>query len=324
MPRRRALLAASLPWGAASTRAGALTAATERPIRVLVPYTPGAINDILARLIAERFQEVLGQLGVVENRPGASGSLALAATAQAAPDGGTIVIANTANLAMNPFLFANTGYDPQKDLAPLATVARVMNVMVVPAASPFRSPADVVAAAKVAPGQLTFASSGAGSSPHLAAELFKARSGTDITHVPYKGSAPAVADLLAGRLSFSIDNLPNALPHIQDGRLRPLAVTGSERDPALPEVPTFAEAGIADTVVYVWFGFVGPAGLLPATRQRLSDAILRIAGAPDTAERIRRGGASPYLLGPTPFAALIAAELATWGQVIRDARLRME
>jgi len=179
MPRRRALLAASLPWGAASTRAGALTAATERPIRVLVPYTPGAINDILARLIAERFQEVLGQLGVVENRPGASGSLALAATAQAAPDGGTIVIANTANLAMNPFLFANTGYDPQKDLAPLATVARVMNVMVVPAASPFRSPADVVAAAKAAPGQLTFASSGAGSSPHLAAELFKARSGTD-------------------------------------------------------------------------------------------------------------------------------------------------
>lgn len=316
MPTRRALLAAALPTAA--------LAQSQPPIRILVPYTPGAINDILARLIGEKMQEATGQQGLVENRPGASGSLALAAVAQSPPDGNLIVVANTANLTMNPFLFANTGYDPQKDLTPLATVARVMNCMVVPADSPYRTPADIVAAAKAQPGRLTFASSGAGSSPHLAAELFKARTGTDITHVPYRGSAPAVADLMAGRLTFSIDNLPNVLPHVNDGRLRALAVTGSERDPTMPGVPTLAEAGIADTVVYVWFGFVGPANLPPAIRDRLAAAILRIAENPETTERIKRTGATLYPNGPGPFAALIGSELGKWGKVIRDANLKVE
>src|SRR4051812_10881415 len=167
---RRALLAApallALP-------AQAQPWSPDRPIRILVPYTPGAINDTLARLIGEKMGDALGQLGVVENRPGASGSLAIAATAQAAPDGTTIVVANTANLAMNPFLFANTGYDSQKDLTPLAVCARVMNALVVPEASPFRTLAELVAHAKANPGRMSYASSGAGSSPHLAAELFK-------------------------------------------------------------------------------------------------------------------------------------------------------
>src|SRR3954471_18563724 len=153
----------------------------DRPVRILIPYTPGAINDALGRLIGERFQDMLHQPGLVENRPGASGSLALAATAQAAPDGHTIVVANTANLCMNPFLFANPGYDTRRDLAPIAVVARVMNALAVRADSPYHDVAALVAAAKARPGQLSFASSGAGSSPHLAAELFKARTGTDIT-----------------------------------------------------------------------------------------------------------------------------------------------
>src|SRR4051794_19123967 len=240
---RRALLAApallALP-------AQAQPWSPDRPIRILVPYTPGAINDTLARLIGEKMGDALGQLGVVENRPGASGSLAIAATAQAAPDGTTIVVANSANLAMNPFLFANTGYDSQKDLTPLAVCARVMNALVVPEASPFRTLAELVAHAKANPGRMSYASSGAGSSPHLAAELFKHRTGTDIAHVPYRGSAPGLADLIAGRLDFSIDNLPNTLPHVEGGRLRALAVTGSERDPTMPNVPTFQEAGFPD------------------------------------------------------------------------------
>ncbi|MEN0074757.1 MAG: tripartite tricarboxylate transporter substrate binding protein [Paracraurococcus sp.] len=296
----------------------------ERPVRILIPYTPGAINDALGRLIGERFQEVLGQPGVVENRPGASGSLAIAATAQAAPDGLTIVVANTANLCMNPFLFANTGYDTRRDLTPIAVVARVMNVLVVRADSPYRTLAELVAAAKAKPGALSFASSGAGSSPHLAAELFKARTGIELTHVPYRGSAPGLADLLGGRVTMSIDNLPNVLPHVQDGRMRALGVTGAERDPALPDVPTFLEAGFRGVEVYVWFGFVGPAALPTAIRDRLAAAIIGIANAPETAERIHRAGATVWTRDPAQMAALIEAGLQTWGSVIRAANLRIE
>src|SRR4051794_13483097 len=318
---RRSLLAApallALP-------ALAQTWTPDKPVRILIPYTPGAINDSLGRLIGERFQDNLGQPGLVENRPGASGSLALAATAQAAPDGGTIVVANTANLCMNPFLFANTGYDSRKDLTPIAVVARVMNALVVRADNPIRSVAELVAAAKARPGQLSFASSGAGSSPHLAAELFKVRTGTEITHVPYRGSAPGLADLIGGRLTMSIDNLPNVLAHVQEGRLRALAVTGTERDPALPGVPTFAEAGFPGIEVYVWFGFVGPAALPAPIRDRLSQAIIRIAEAPDTAERIRRAGATVWTRGPAPMAKLIDGELDKWGTVIRTPNLRVE
>jgi len=298
--------------------------APERPVRILIPYTPGAINDALGRLVGERFQDLLGQPGLVENRPGASGSLALAATAQAAPDGHTIVVANTANLCMNPFLFANTGYDSRKDLAPVAVVARVMNVLVVKADGPYRSVPALIAAAKADPGKLTFGSSGAGSSPHLAAELFKAKTGADITHVPYRGSAPAQVDLVAGRLTMSIDNLPNALGHVQEGRLRALAVTGAARDPALPDVPTFGELGFPEVEVYVWFGFVGPAALPAAIRDRLAATIIRIAEAPETAERIRRAGATVWTRGPAEMGALINDELGKWGTVIRAANLRIE
>jgi tripartite-type tricarboxylate transporter receptor subunit TctC len=319
--RRRALLAApallALP-------AQAQPWSPDRPIRILVPYTPGAINDTLARLIGEKMGDALGQLGVVENRPGASGSLAIAATAQAAPDGLLMAVANTANLAMNPFLFANTGYDSQKDLTPLAVCARVMNALVVPEASPFRTLAELVAHAKANHGKMSYASSGAGSSPHLAAELFKHRTGTDIAHVPYRGSAPGLADLIAGRLDFSIDNLPNTLPHVEGGRLRALAVTGSERDPTMPNVPTFQEAGFPGYEVYVWFGFVGPARLPPGIRDRLAEAIIRIATGPETAERIRRAGATVWTRDSAQFAALIGEELQKWGTVIRAANLRLE
>lgn len=318
---RRGLLAApallALP-------AQAQTWAPDKPVRILIPYTPGAINDALGRLIGERFQDTLGQPGLVENRPGASGSLAIAATAQASPDGSLIAVANTANLCMNPFLFANTGYDPRKDLTPIAVVARVMNALVVRADNPARSVAELVAAAKARPGQLSFASSGAGSSPHLAAELFKAKTGADITHVPYRGSAPGLADLLGGRITMSIDNLPNVLPHVQEGRLRALAVTGSERDPTMPDVPTFGEAGFPEVVVHVWFGFVGPAALPAPIRDRLSQAIIRIAEGPETAERIRRAGATVWTRTPAQMAALINEELDKWGGVIRGANLRIE
>lgn len=319
---RRHLLAA-LPGALLARPALAQGWTPDRPIRVLVPYTPGAINDLLARFIGEGMQAQLGQQGVVENRPGASGSLAIATVANAPPDGTMIVVANTANLTMNPFLFANTGYDPTKDLTPLGVVARVMNALVVRADGP-RDVQALIAEAKRRPGQLSYASSGAGSSPHLAAELLKHRTQTDITHVPYRGSAPGLADLLGGRVDMAIDNLPNTLPHVQGGRLRALAVTGSERDPTMPDVPTFAEAGVADVVVYVWFGFVAPPRLPDPIRDRLSQAIMRIAETPETAERIVRAGARVWIQDPAQMAALIRADLEKWGTVIRAANIKVE
>jgi tripartite-type tricarboxylate transporter receptor subunit TctC len=317
---RRTVLAAPT----AALLAARVASAQPGPVRIIVPYTPAGFNDTLARLVGEAMQNALGQPGVVENRPGASGSIGIAAAAQAAPDGTTIAVANTANLTMNPFLFANTGYDPQRDLAPLCVVARLMNALAVSAESGITSLQDLLARSRARPGGLSYASSGAGSSPHLAAELLKHRTGMGGVHVPYRGSAPGLADLIGGRVDWTVDNLPNVLPQAQAGKLRVLAVTGRERDPALPDAPTLQEAGLADFEVYVWFGFVGPAGLPPALRERLSAAILRIAQQPDTAERIRRAGAAVWLQDSAQFAALIRAELDKWGTVVRAAGLKLE
>ncbi|MDI3307920.1 MAG: tripartite tricarboxylate transporter substrate binding protein [Acetobacteraceae bacterium] len=319
--RRRHLLAAPAVLAALPARAQSWP---DRPIRIIVPYTPGAFNDTLARLVGEKLQEKLGQIGVVENRPGASGSIGIAATAQAAPDGYTIAVANTANLAMNPFLFANTGYDPLRDLAPLCVSARLMNALEVPISSGITSLQQLLDRARAQPGKLSYASSGAGSSPHLSAELLKHRTGIDLVHVPYRGSAPATADLIAGRVDMMIDNLPNVLPQVQAGKTRALAVTGNERDPALPDVPTFQEAGLPGYEVYVWFGFVGPAGLPQPIRDRLSAAITAIVTSPETSEKIHRAGATVWTRDQAQFAALLRAELDKWGTVIRSAGLRIE
>ncbi|MDB5374750.1 MAG: Tripartite-type tricarboxylate transporter, receptor component TctC [Belnapia sp.] len=317
---RRLLLAA--PALLLARPAGA-QAWPNHPVRIIVPYTPGAINDTLARLVGERMQEAVGQLGVVENRPGASGSLAIATVAQAT-DNHTIAVANTANLTMNPFLFANTGYDSTKDLAPLCVTTRLMNCLVVNRDSGITSLAELIARAKAKPGQMSYASSGAGSSPHLAAELFRVRAGLELVHVPYRGSAPGLADLIGGRVDMSIDNLPNVLPNVEGGRLRALAVTGSARDPALPDVPTFAEAGLPGYEVYVWFGFVGGAAMPQAIRDRLSTAIAGIVQGPETAEKIRRAGASVWVQDQAQMAGLIRSELDKWGGVIKAAGLKLE
>ena len=325
LTRRRILAAAP----AAAALLPALPAAAQapvwpdRPLRIIVPYTPGAFNDTLARLVGEGMQAQIGQVGVVENRPGASGSLGIATTAQAT-DGHTIAVANAANLTMNPFLFANTGYDPQRDLAPLCVCARLMNALAVRADSDITSVAQLIERARANPGRLSYASSGAGSSPHLSAELLRARTGIEVVHVPYRGSAPAMADLIGGRVDFAFDNLPNVLAQVQGGKLRALAVTGTERDPTMPDVPTMAEAGVPDMEVHVWFGFVGPASMPQAVRDRLTTAIARIVTSPETAERIRRAGATVWIQDQQQMAALIRAELEKWGAVIRAANIRVE
>ena len=321
---RRAVLGA----GAASLLSAPAVQAQDgfpnRPIRVVVPYPPGAINDMLGRWIADKMPDMLGQPGLVENRGGAAGNVGTAYVARAAPDGYTIGVGNTPILAVNPFVYPNMGYDPRTDISLLGIAARLMNVLVVNPNSGLNSLQDVLDRARANPGRMTFASSGSGSSPHLAAELLKNMTGVDITHVPFRGGAASGTELIAGRVDMIVDNVPNVIGHIQGGQMKALAVTGSRRDTALPGVPTFALAGVPDFEMYLWFGFIAPPNLPPAIMERLSGAIRRIVTETDVADRIRRQGAEPWPQGPAEMRAALEADMAKWGPVVRAVGLRVE
>lgn len=319
---RRTLLGAA---GAAITAGSAEAQENfpDRPVKIIVPYPPGAFNDALGRLVADRMQVALGQPGVVENRSGAGGSVGSTAVAQAAPDGHTILVCNTANMAFNPFIYRSLSYDPVRDFAPLAVCARLANVLVVnPRVMPVNNVADLLARLRAQPGQVNYASSGSGSSPHLAMELLKARANVNAVHVPYRGSAPATADLLAGNVGLMFDNVPNVLSHIQAGTMRAIAVTGSERDPTLPDVPTMQEAGVQGYEMYVWFAFAAPVRTPAPIVAKLSGMIRQTIADPAIAERIRRLGAEPWTQDPAQMAALLRTELDKWGPIIRAAGIQ--
>ena len=321
---RRAVLGTGALGLLAAPSLRAQEAFPNRPIRIVVPYPPGAINDMLARWVADKMPEVLGQPGLVENRAGAAGNIGTAHVARSAPDGYTIGIGNTPILAVNPFVYPNMGYDPRTEISLLGIAARLQNMLVVRADSSLRSLADVLARARANPGRLTFASSGSGSSPHLAGELLKHMTGVDITHVPFRGGAASITEIIAGRVDILIDNVPNSIAQVRGGEMKALAVTGRLRDPALPDVPTFAEAGVPDFEMYLWFGFIAPPNLPPAVMQRLSDAIRRIVTETDVADRIRRQGAEPWHRGPDGMREALQADMAKWGPVVRSVGLRVE
>lgn len=321
---RRAVLGAGALGLLAAPSVRAQDAFPSRPIRIVVPYPPGAINDMLARWIADKMPEVLGQPGLVENRAGAAGNIGTAHVARSAPDGYTIGIGNTPILAVNPFVYPNMGYDPRTEISLLGIAARLQNMLVVKADSPLNSLGDVLARARANPGRMTFASSGSGSSPHLAGELLKHMTGVDITHVPFRGGAASITEILAGRVDILIDNVPNSIAQVRGGEMKALAVTGSRRDPALPNAPTFAEAGVPGFEMYLWFGFIAPPNLPPAVMQRLSDAIRRIVTETDVAERIRRQGAEVWHRDPAGMRAALEADMAKWGPVVRAVGLRVE
>lgn len=321
---RRAVLGAGALSLLAAPSVRAQDGFPNRPIRIVVPYPPGAINDMLGRWIADKMPEMLGQPGLVENRAGAAGNIGTNHVARSAPDGYTIGIGNTPILAVNPFVYSNMGYDPRTDISLLGIAARLQNMLVVRADSPLTSLADVLARARANPGRMTFASSGSGSSPHLAGELLKHMTGVDITHVPFRGGAASITEIIAGRVDILIDNVPNSIAQVRGGEMKALAVTGSRRDPALPDVPTFAEAGVPDFEMYLWFGFIAPPNLPPAVMQRLSDAIRRIVTETDVADRIRRQGAEPWHQGPDGMRAALDADMAKWGPVVRSVGLRVE
>ena len=302
---------------------GAICAAAQaqtyptRPIRLVCPFPPGGAVDIASRAIANELAKTMGQPVTVENRPGAGGNLGLAEVVRAAPDGHTILMTTSGIQAINPLLYAKMPADPMKDLAPVVALVSLSNVLVVHPSVKVDSVADLIALARAEPGKLTYASSGAGTSIHMSGEMFKYLTRTDMLHVPYKGSAPAVTDLLAGTVQVMFDNIPSSLPHIKAGKLRALATTGAHRDPTLPDLPTVAEAGVAGYESGVWFGLMAPAGTPRDIVQKLNAAAVQATKAPGFIKRMTELGYNIIAGTPEDMGASIKAEVARWTPIVK-------
>jgi tripartite-type tricarboxylate transporter receptor subunit TctC len=295
-----------------------------RPIHLVVPGGPGGVTDIRGRWLADRLAPALGQRIVVENRTGAGGNVGMEAVARSAPDGYTLVIVHQGIMTVNPHLYAHPGYDPLSDFVPITHLGVGPLMLAVPVDSKLRSVADLVQLAKARPGQLSFGSPGIGTPPHLAGELFKRLAGVDTVHVPYKGGGQAVADLIAGHLSYSIEGLTVQLPQVKAGRLRALAVTGPRRVASLPEVPTMAEAGVPGYAFEGWVGIAAPAGTPPPIVARLYAEISRILATPEARDWFGAAGAEPGADPPEAFAAMIRAEHAKWGRIVHEVGITLE
>src|ERR671914_211885 len=293
-----------------------------RPIRFILPFPPGGGTDILGRLIAERLSANLGQPVVTENRGGAGGNVGAEAAARSAPDGYTIVLV-APSLAISPTLYSKLNYDPVKDFAPVSLVATVPNVMITQPSLPGQL-TEFIAFAKGKPGALNFGSGGAGTSNHLAGELFNIVTGAKLVHIPYKGVNLAMQDVLAGQIHFVVIGIPAAAPHIRAGKLRALAVVTRERSAALPEVPTVAEAGLRDFEVTSWYGVLAPAGTPRNVITRLNGELVKIMHSPELKEKLAATGTDPLTSTPEEFAAYIQREIAKWGDVIRKAGVKAD
>jgi tripartite-type tricarboxylate transporter receptor subunit TctC len=289
-----------------------------KPLRIIVPFAPGGSTDIFARLVAERLSASFAQPVVVENRAGASGNIGADAVAKAPADGYTILMATTGVMAINNALFKSMPYDAAKDLEPVIFIASITNVLAVPLDLPAKNLAELIALAKKEPGKLSFASSGAGSSTHLSAELLKSMAGMDVIHIPFKGSGQALIDVIAGRVSMIIDNMPSALPHIKAGKLRALGVTGSKRSGALPEVPTIAEAGVPGYESLSWSGFALPSGAPREVLQRLNRETNAVLATPEMKQKLVEQGADAVGGPPEAFAQHVRAEREKWGRLVRE------
>ncbi len=295
-----------------------------KSIRLIVPYPPGGGNDAIARLLAQKINESWGQQLIVDNRPGAGTTIGTALAARAAPDGYTIVMSSVATHAMAPQLYANPGYDPVKDFAPVTLLATTPMLLAVSAGAPYKSLAELIAAAKASPGKLTYASGGNGTPPHLSGAIFAEKAGVQMVHVPYKGSGPALVDVMAGQVALIIDTAASATPHVRSGKMRGLAITGKRRWPDLPEVPTFAEGGLTDYDASSWYAIHAPAGTPKMVIAKLNAELVRIVNLPDIRERFRLMSAEPVGNTPEQFDAFVRIEIAKWGKVIKALNLKIE
>jgi tripartite-type tricarboxylate transporter receptor subunit TctC len=294
-----------------------------RPLRFILPFPPGGGTDILGRIIAERLAANLGQPVVTENRGGAGGNVGAEAAAHSAPDGYTIVLV-APSLAISPTLYSKLNYDPVKDFVPISLVATVPNVMVTHPSVQAQTLQEFIALARSKPGGMNFGSGGSGTSNHLAGELFNIVTGTKLVHIPYKGVNLAMQGVLGEQVHLVFIGVPPALPHIKAGRLRALALVAPQRSPALPEVPTVAEAGLKDFEVTTWYGIMAPAGTPRPIVTRLNSELVKIMHAPDTTERLATMATDPLTSTPEEFGAYLKQEIAKWGDVVRKANLKAD
>jgi tripartite-type tricarboxylate transporter receptor subunit TctC len=292
-----------------------------KPIRFIVPFPPGGGNDTMARAFGQKMSEGFAQPIVIDNRPGAGGNIGAETAARALPDGYTVFLGGVGSHGINPNLQLKLPYDPLKDFAPISLIASAPLVIVVPPSLPIKSVSDLVQLAKARPGELNYASSGTGTIAHLSAELLNSMAKIKLEHVPYKGTGPALTDLLAGRVQVMFNSAVSILPQVRSGKLRALAMTAAKRSAAMPDLPTVAESGVPGYEAASWYGVLAPAGTPRPIMEKLNSEIVRIARTPEVRERLAADGADPVGSSPEEFAAYIKLELARWARVIDQARI---
>ena len=294
-----------------------------KPIRLIVSYPPGGGADLMARLIAPRMSETLGQPVVVENKPGASGQIAAGEVARAPADGYTLLF-DASNYVVTPWLFPNLPYEPAKAFKPIAVLALFPNVLVVTQSFEARDVRQLIAMAKARPGTIAFASSGNGSAQHLSGELFRQKTGVDMTHVPYKGGAPALNDVIGGQVPVFFGNMASTLPHVKGGKLRALAITGSKRSPALPDAPTMVEAGVPGYEVYEWNAMFAPSGTPTSVMAKIVEAASKAMQSAEFRERVASLGGEVAAYGPVDAERFVREQTELWGRVVREGRIKVE
>ena len=315
---------AALFCALAAAPAFAADAYPTKPIRIVVAYTPAGTTDILARAIGQKLTEAWGQSVIVDNRPGANGNIGTEYAAKATPDGYTLLMTTAAPHGVNPGLYRKLGFDAVKDFAGISLVATVPNVLVVNNNMPVKDVKELIGYLRANPGKVNFGSPGYGSTGHMSTELFMSMTGTKMNHVPYKGDAGVLADVMAGQVSLSFSNMPAYTPQIKAGRIRALAVSTTKRSPAAPEIPTMAEAGVSGYVAVAWFGLLAPANTPRDIVNRLSTETARILKMPDVNSRLSDLGAEPVSSTPAEFDAHIKSEIVKWAKVIKDANVELQ
>jgi tripartite-type tricarboxylate transporter receptor subunit TctC len=295
-----------------------------KSVKIVVPFPPGGPTDVVARMVAVKLSQSYGQQFIVENRPGAGGTVGSQAVAQSAADGYTLLLGSTSSLAMAPSLYKSLGYDPRKSFAPVSLLSSSAQLIAVNAAVPATTLQQLIAMAKDKPGSLAYASAGNGTPPHVAAEMFKSLAGVDLLHVPYKGGGPALIAVAGGEAQIIFEGLVTVLPHIKSGRIRALAITGNTRDEALPDVPTVGEAGLGAFQVNFWSGLVAPAGTAPAVLNSLNEALRKSLASVDAKETLTKLGLVSAINSPPEFARFIDSELLRWTKVIQSSGAKVD
>lgn len=325
--KRRATLLSALACAAmlvGTAPAAAQSGYPDKPIRAVVPFPAGGINDTVGRLVLNQLAKTLNTEIVIDNRPGAGGMIGTKAAVDSAPDGYTVLLGAASTIAVAPNLYRSAKYRPETDLVPVGGIAAVPSVMVVNAESPIKSMADLLETARKSPGELNYGSAGPGTSHHVQTEMLALQEKVDMTHVPYKGGAPAMTDLIGKQIDLLLEPLPTAVPHIQANRVRPIGVTSSERNPALPDVPTFNEAGIKGYEASTWFGLFAPKGVPDEVVAKLSDALATTLSEPALAKDMEARGITPMPMEAGKFAEFVSREDSTMAKLIQEAGLQVD